>query len=232
MLTPTVAALAMLLWLAPERGGLRHVLALDRAGWRALPLAVAAPLGLHLGVIALLGLSGLAAFARPPGGLPDLAIDLGANLVLGTLLALGEEVGWRGYLLPRMPGGHPIRAMLLVGLMHGCWHLPLLLSTVLYHPGADPWRVVPLFLATLTLAGLFYGYLRAVSGSVWPVAVAHGVANVGWQIFDRFDTTRTPLVREYLGGKSGALILAGLLALGLVLVRRMRRPGFIWRLAV
>ncbi len=48
------------------------------------------------------------------------------------LFALGEEIGWRGYLLPKLSGLGPVRAALLAGLLHGLWHLPIILLTPFY----------------------------------------------------------------------------------------------------
>ena len=46
--------------------------------------------------------------------------------ILNTLFAPGEEIGWRGYLLPQlMPLGKP-RAYLLLGLIWSAWHWPLI----------------------------------------------------------------------------------------------------------
>ncbi|REJ33335.1 MAG: CPBP family intramembrane metalloprotease domain-containing protein, partial [Bacillota bacterium] len=54
---------------------------------------------------------------------------LGVNLVLTPVLlsffALGEEIGWRGYLLPQLAGLGRRRALLLSGFLWSIWHLPL-----------------------------------------------------------------------------------------------------------
>jgi membrane protease YdiL (CAAX protease family) len=146
-----------------------------------------------------------------------------ANLIAGTLFALTEEVGWRGYMLPRMRGIGLVPAMLAVGFLHGVWHLPLLLTTNLYHTAGDPRIVVPLFLITLTLAGGFFGYLRVTTGSIWPVAGAHAAVNVAWGISMEVSQTKSTLVLEYIGGESGILLICGLLAADAVLIRRLRR---------
>src|SRR5205085_48045 len=51
---------------------------------------------------------------------------------------LGEEYGWRGYLLPRLLPLGEVRASALVGLLWAVWHLPLLLAGLNY-PGRNPW---------------------------------------------------------------------------------------------
>ena len=73
------------------------------------------------------------------------ALDILAGFVVGTALALLEEVGWRGYMLPRVKGIGILGAMLIVGFLHGVWHLPLLLTTGSYHSSGNPWIVAVLF---------------------------------------------------------------------------------------
>ncbi len=226
MLTPALAAAIMLGVVAPE-GGLRASLAglgLTAFGLRGWPLAIGGPaliFAVGLAVLAALGLTTLAAPVIPGSG-ASVALNLIAGLVAGTLFALCEEVGWRGYMLPHMRGFGVVTAMLIVGFLHGVWHLPLLLTTDLYHAAGDPWIVAPLFLVTLTLAGVFYGYLRVTTGSIWPVAVAHAAVNVAWGISMEVSETKSPLVLEYIGGESGLLMICGLLAADVFLIWKLK----------
>jgi hypothetical protein len=66
-------------------------------------------------------------------------------------------IGWRGYFLRHLLTLGRRRALLLSGLLHGLWHMPLLLLTPFYHGLGNRWIVVPLFLLTLTAAGVVYG---------------------------------------------------------------------------
>lgn len=231
MLTPTLAALVMLFWVAPVAGWRRvpGLLGLDRAGLKGWPLAIGAPVLIHLIGVTVLGLTGLALFALPEaqGSLAVTGLKLIIGLGISTLLALFEEIGWRGYLLPRMLGIGVVPAVLVVGFLHGLWHLPLMLGTGYYHSTGNPWAVVPLFLLTLTLAGVFYGFLRIWTGSVWPVAIAHAATNGIWAAVDGATVTRTPLAQEYLGGESGVIVIAALVVLAIVLIRYMRRAGYV-----
>ena len=230
MFTPTVAAVIMLAWIAPE-GGFRKalpLLGLDRAGLRGWPLAIGGPIALHLVSFLVLAITGLALFAAPQisgsGGLAVLKISTG--LAVGTLFALCEETGWRGYMLPRLLGRGVVPAMLLVGFLHGLWHLPLMLTTGYYHNTGNPLLVVPLFLVTLTLAGVFYGFLRVWTGSVWPVAIAHAVVNMVWEIMTEMTQTKSPLVLEYVGGESGVIMIVGLAVFSFFVIRHMKGGNF------
>jgi uncharacterized protein len=150
-----------------------------------------------------------------------LVLDILAGFIIGGAFALCEEVGWRGYMLPRMTGFTPVSAMLIVGFLHGLWHMPILLTTNYYHSTGNPWLVAPLFLLTITLAGVFYGFLRSWTGSVWPVAIAHAAANTAWNLSSQVSQTKSPAVLEYIGGESGIIMIAGLVVINLVLVRGM-----------
>jgi membrane protease YdiL (CAAX protease family) len=230
MLTPTIATLIMLALIAPE-GGVRKslsLLGLDRAGLKAWPLAIAGPAVIHLVGLIILSLAGLAVFAAPQmaGSVGFAIFKILSGLVIGTLFALGEEIGWRGYMLPRLLGRGVVPAMLLVGFLHGIWHLPLMLSTDYYHNTGNPLLVVPLFLITLTLAGVFFGFLRLWTGSVWAVAIAHAAANMAWEIMSEMTQTQTPLVLEYVGGESGVIMITGLLVFGFFIIRYMRSDRF------
>jgi uncharacterized protein len=226
MLTPAIAAALMLVIIAPE-GGFRFSienLGLTKAGLKGWPLAIGGPMLIHALGLAILFAAGLTALVAPKvsGSVPLLVLDILAGFVISTLFALGEEVGWRGYMLPRMTGFSPVGAMLIVGFLHGVWHMPILLTTDYYHSAGNPWIVAPLFLITLTLAGIFYGFLRIWPSSVWPVAIAHAAANTAWNVSSQVSQTKSPAVLEYVGGESGVIMIGGLLVINFVLVRVMR----------
>jgi uncharacterized protein len=148
------------------------------------------------------------------------------GLAIGTLFALGEEIGWRGYMLPRLFSFGVVPAMLIVGFLHGVWHLPIMLTTDYYHNTGNPLLVVPLFLVTLTLAGVFFGFIRIWTGSVWAVAIAHAAANTAWELMTEMTETKSPLVLEYVGGESGLIMIDGLLIFSFFIIRYMRSAAF------
>jgi uncharacterized protein len=54
-------------------------------------------------------------------------------IVISTPIQAGEEIGWRGYALPRLAARFGFaRASILLGLIWACWHLPLF-----FLPGID-----------------------------------------------------------------------------------------------
>ena len=230
MMTSTLAAVIILAVISPE-GGFRKILSLlglDNAGLKAWPLAIAGPAAIHLVGFVILSIAGLAVFAAPQitGSVGFAIFKILSGLAIGTLFALGEEIGWRGYMLPRLFAFGVVPAMLLVCLLHGIWHLPLMLTTGFYHNTGNPLLVVPLFLITLALAGVFFGFIRLWAGSVWAVAVAHAAANMAWELMTEMTQTKSALVLEYVGGESGVIMIAGLLIFSFFIIRHMRSGKF------
>jgi uncharacterized protein len=229
MLTPLVAVLLMLL--VVTRDGYHKAgwqgLGLHQAGWRRWGLALGAPL-LVLGITySLVWATGIGRLVWPADqGLVDMLLNLVINLLFAVLFALSEEIGFRGYLLSHLLGRGRTQALLLSGFLHGAWHLPIMLLTPYYHSDGNPWIVIPLFLLTLTAAGVFYGYLRLTSGSTWPAAVAHGAFNTFWNQFSTLTVAvGSPLLLEYLAGESGLLTLIGTAVLAGWLLYRLKLPA-------
>lgn len=231
MFTPLVSLLLMLL--VVTRDGYSKAgwasLGLQRAGFRGWSLALFVPL-LVLGLaFTMLWSTDLADLVVPAtmGGTPINALFpllMLLAIVKNTLTnSLAEEIGWRGYFFPRLLALGPGRAMLLSGLLHGVWHLPLVFFTPFYHSEGNRWLVVGLFLATFTIAGAIYGYLRLTTVSVWPAALAHSVHNTLYEIFTIFTVSGSPVVTEYLAGESGLLTLIGYAVVAAWLVYRLNR---------
>jgi membrane protease YdiL (CAAX protease family) len=147
------------------------------------------------------------------------------GISLSLLLAFGEEIGWRGYLLPHLLSLGRTRALLVSGLLHGLFHLPLMLLTPFYHGLGNRFIVVPLFLLALTAAGVWYGYLRLTSRSVWPAAIAHTSLNIFVEQFTNVTIATSPLAMEYLLGESGVFTLVGITVSAGWLVYRMDRQS-------
>jgi uncharacterized protein len=94
-----------------------------------------------------------------------------------TLFTFGEEYGWRGYLLPRLLPLGEIRASVLIGVIWGVWHLPLLLAGLNY-PGVNVWLAIIIFtFVTVALSFTYTWFYVASSGSVLVAAVFHASTN-------------------------------------------------------
>ncbi|MCB0166798.1 MAG: CPBP family intramembrane metalloprotease, partial [Anaerolineae bacterium] len=99
--------------------------------------------------------------------------------LVNSFATFGEEFGWRAYLQPKlMPlGGR--RAMLLLGVIWGVWHWPIILMGHNYgldYPGAPV--LGPLAMVWFTIVfGIFLGWLTIKSGNVWPAVIGHAAIN-------------------------------------------------------
>jgi uncharacterized protein len=94
---------------------------------------------------------------------------------LAILIAFGEEYGWRGYLQSELVKLGKVRGILLLGVIWGMWHAPIIAMGYNY-PG---YPVVGPILMTGYTVGLAFPLAYAVfkSGSVWLAAYLHALNN-------------------------------------------------------
>jgi len=216
-LSPLLVVLVMLLLVTREghsRYGWRR-LGMGRLGLRYWPLTIASTAGVCLlatvGVVAF----GFARFAAPRG--PWLA-DVLALCVAGPILAFAEEIGWRGYLQPRLAFLGERAAMLIVGFVWIGWHLPYILFTPFYHHDGNRVVVLALFGGSVMAFSFLIGYLRIMSASVWPAVLAHFAHNATFAALTIPVATERPVVvNEYLSGDSGLFVLLGTAACAVLL---------------
>jgi uncharacterized protein len=226
MSTPTLAVLIMLLVVTRDGYSVEgwKILGLHRLGLKAWWIALLLTLLVSVVATALVWATPLAKFVMPDHAVSQI-IGFFIGVVFATLtLSLGEEIGWRGYLLPQLLSVGWTRAMVLVGLIWAAWHMPLIFLTPLYHSAGNRLIVLPLFVVTIVAASFFFGYLRIWTGSVWPASIAHSSHNVAWSTLAAFTVTSNPVVvNEYLVGDNGILILAGTAIAALWLSRKVNR---------
>jgi len=95
---------------------------------------------------------------------------------INMLAAFGEEFGWRGYLLPKLAPLGGVWAALIVGVVWGLWHAPLIVLDSYDYPG-HPWLGVLMMIIFTTALSCIFAWLRFRSGSVWPSTLAHAAVN-------------------------------------------------------
>jgi uncharacterized protein len=139
------------------------------------------------------------------------------------VLGLGEEIGWRGYLLPLLADRRSASAA--VGVLHGIWHLPLMIFTTSYNAAGSRWITIPVMLGVFAGAGVFYGYLRLTSASTWPVVLAHQSFNPVSEWFAGKAGPGGGATMAYAVGETGVITLVLVALLAAALLTRGSEPA-------
>jgi len=130
------------------------------------------------------------------GGSPWISIVTGIALI-GTYgmirsvsSALGEEIGWRGFLVPELSKTTSFTATSLIsGIVWSLWHYPILIYGD-YNAGTPTWYGLTCFTVMVISISFVFAWMRLKSGSLWTGAILHGSHNLYIQgIF-------TPLTRN------------------------------------
>ncbi len=128
---------------------------------------------------------------------------------LNFIPALGEEWGWRGYLLPKVVQRvNFLPAALLTGFIWGLWHAPIIVAGHNYGVGYSgyPWLGIVAMCVFCIFAGILLSYLTLSTKSCLPAALAHGAMNgtaaLGMLFYNYSAYLETPsleLVNRFVG---------------------------------
>lgn len=126
--------------------------------------------------------------------------------------ALGEEIGWRGFLAPRLVKRFGFTGGAIVaGVIWAAWHMPILLFAD-YNSGTPWWFAMTCFTVLVLSSSVMLTWLRLRSGSVWPCAILHASHNLFIQAFFTPLTTPRPGITPYVIDEFGfAVPLIGVL---------------------
>jgi membrane protease YdiL (CAAX protease family) len=163
-----------------------------------IPLGYAA---VTYAVVWLTGLGGLnRAFVKSFGMLFFLAT---VGLAINCVAALGEEIGWRGFLVPELAKRSSFTATALIsGLIWAVWHYPILIFAD-YNAGTPTWYGLTCFTVMVVGMSFLYTWMRLKSGSLWTGVLLHASHNLFIQGF--FDPLTTNTGRtKYVIGEFGA----------------------------
>ncbi|WP_430190536.1 CPBP family intramembrane glutamic endopeptidase [Paenibacillus thiaminolyticus] len=126
-------------------------------------------------------------------------------IVMTLLFAFGEEIGWRGYLQPKLTEMLGVRkAILITAAVWAVFHYPFYLNG--YNDDGMPLITIALFTAMIFPLSIVMGWVRYASGSIWPAVLIHTVINHSryWLevLFYHKQSGWT-----YIAGESGAVTL-------------------------
>jgi membrane protease YdiL (CAAX protease family) len=95
--------------------------------------------------------------------------------LINVLFALGEELGWRGFLLPYLLPLGQWKAIVISGIIWGIWHAPAVAQGLNY-PGY-PILGIFMMIVFCVLLGTILSWLYLNTKSPWVAALAHGSVN-------------------------------------------------------
>ena len=188
-------------------------------GWglgrlHALAIAYVLPIGYALPVYGLVWLTGLGGFtpeswaagATMVGAASSPTIGLLMAVTLGVVMSLlsaaGEEIGWRGFLVPILAEKFDRRATAAISsLIWASWHMPIILFAD-YGAATPHWFGIPCFIIMILGLGTILAWLRLSSGSLWAACLLHATHNLFVEgVFD--GATRSLRWTPYVVGEFG-----------------------------
>lgn len=200
---PSVAAIVL------SRSGTRRAFLRSALGPRGPVRAYATALLAQAGLVMLAWLLLLASDTQSTPR-PSLAPGL-ALLAVGQIwVVFGEELGWRGFALPRLESLlSPRQATLTLALLWGVWHTPMFFVADSLQARASPWLFATSIFAWSAIHTALYHRSRP---SVLPNLVFHASANI------TLNVGLVPVVLE-------PFLLASYLLVGAVVWGTLRRPS-------
>lgn len=202
--------------------------------WRWQALSYLWPLGVCVTVYGVVWLTGLGGFPNPTEiaelrkslGWPHASgwqVAIGWFFLLGSTgeiravaSALGEEIGWRGFLAPRLDAELGFtKGALLTGAIWAVWHFPILLGSN-YDNATPVWFAMPCFIIEVLSLAIIMSWVRLRSGSLWTGAVAHGSINLFNQGYFAPLTTPHGRITAFAIDESGAGLPIALAALAFI----------------
>ena len=190
----------------------------------AYGLAFLLPL-ISFSLVWLLGFGGfydVAFIAEAQTGIADMfGLNIGspwgvmlALVVLGGTLGLfvafggiGEELGWRGFLVPELYKHYDFtRTALISGVIWAVYHWPLIIFLMAPRLGVSPIPLVAFILVSGIGLSTIMAWFRLRSGSVWTAVIFHMALNVHVQGFFQNLTTETSWLTHYISGEHGLML--------------------------
>ena len=216
ILIPLVAnvsvAFALLALFAPALAAVVVTAALD--GWsgaRGLMRDAIRPRGSQIWYVVaialpfiLAGITNLVSRSMGDTPPPFNASVLPISMVL-AVLAIGEELGWRGYALPRLQAiTHPLVAAIALGVIWAAWHLPNAMI-----PGLEYYvTAFPSFAAYVVAITVLFSWLyNSARDSILVAWVFHGAINTALAVFALDDIVDQFTLNALVFGAAAAVVV-------------------------
>ena len=136
-----------------------------------------------------------------------------AGFSLNLPVMLGEELGWRGLLAEELRPLGFWKSNLIIGLIWGIWHAPIIL--IGHNYPSHPWLGIVVMCAFTISLSFIMSYLRYKVMTVLAPAVLHGMINGSVGIYTLFVADKHELVSNMAGaaGILAFLIITVIIAL-------------------
>ena len=140
------------------------------------------------------------------------------GVIVVSLLAFLEEIGWRAWMLPRLIKRFEVKKGVFIGaLIWALWHVPFMLSGILYLKDMPPYLLLLVYPFGIIGAGIVISWFWLKTKSIWIVSIAHGALNNWGQYAFKYmqdSTTDSNWQQAWLFvGVNGSLLLLGLILL-------------------
>jgi len=130
---------------------------------------------------------------------------LASSLTVGCVAALGEEIGWSGFLVPQVAKSFGFTtAALTRGIVWSVWHYPMIISGI-YRNESPIWFNLVCFTILLTGTSFILTWLRLKSGSLWTGMFLHASHNAFIQSFFTRITSATAITAYFIDEFGAAL---------------------------
>jgi membrane protease YdiL (CAAX protease family) len=158
--------------------------------------------------------------------LPVLFLFLATVGMVGSCLsALGEELGWRGFLVPQLAKVTSFpRVALISGATWTLWHYPLILFAD-YHGAGPVWYSIACFTVMVLGISFLFAWMRLKSGSVWTGMLLHASHNLFVQAFFDAQTRRARVTGLWTTEFGAGLALAALVVALIFYAKRGELPA-------
>lgn len=189
-------------------------------GGKDLLIAYGVPVVAAILLLVLSTIWGVAELKEPRKLFKVLVYAPTVGVFLGFLRAIGEEIGWRGFLHARLVEAKVRYPYVITGVVWGAWHLPAILFAD-YATSDLPYLSACFFMIGITGMSIFVGYQRERTGSVWLSGITHASHNTWIQrIYPAF-LVPGPL-DQYYGGESGFFGAFLYAMMGAVILKRIK----------
>jgi membrane protease YdiL (CAAX protease family) len=150
---------------------------------------------------------------------------LASSFVVGCVAALGEEIGWSGFLVPQLAKAYGFAtASLTRGIVWSVWHYPMIIAGI-YRNESPLWFNIVCFTILLTGTSFIYTWFRLKSGSLWTGTFLHASHNASIQSFFTRITSSSGITAYFIDEFGAALAFLSIILAVIFWRQRSRLPS-------